>query len=61
MEPVSSPTFLRYSDIASAAAKWIPMVRCLLPFFVDRQGHLLTVLGKSFTCSRQVVASHTSV
>src|SRR5216683_4189785 len=37
---------LGYSDIASAPAKWIPIVRCLLPFFVDRQGHMLTVLVK---------------
>ena len=30
--PASRPAFARYSVSASAAAKWMPMVRCLLPF-----------------------------
>src|SRR5216683_3064465 len=43
--PFSSPAFPRYSASASAAAKWIPMVRCLLPFSF-RQRRLLAVLVK---------------
>ena len=42
----ASPAFARYSASASAAAKWMPMVRCLLPFSLMVRVASLAVLMK---------------
>jgi hypothetical protein len=42
--PASIPAFLRYSEIASAAAKWMPMVRWRLPFSLNGESCLVAVL-----------------